>query len=261
MTVLALSVNHRSTAYMDLMLRSLITRHQQRDELQIVVLDSASPDLDLLSWTGDYGITIEPTGYGTNVPLNTHGEILRDAILKRPDADEYLLLDADAFFLSDDTIDTMRAELAADPTLFAVQAQQCDENGVVFEFRGEPLPERLVRVNFRNSIAEDWWTPADEFSFNYGDRLHPYCVLLRNSDGLQRAVELIGLSPAMTQCVRGALWWDTLGLFTQVMKTHGLSWRHSTARVGHFANVSWADEWAAEKAARRDALRATYPLA
>jgi hypothetical protein len=90
-----------------------------------------------------------------------------------------------------------------------------------------------------------------------GDRVHPFCTLLRNTPAVRRTVELIGLSPAMTQCVRGGRWWDTLGLFTQVMRTHGLDWRYSEQQAGHFGNVSWTTDWSVQKADRRDRLRAT----
>jgi len=196
------------------------------------------------------------------VPLNTHGEILRDLILSRPNADSYLLLDADAFFVDDGNIATMAAELAADPALFAVQARQCDEHGVVWQGTGDgyggPGWQRMIRMKYRDTPDQDWWDGADEFTFRIGDRANPFCLLLSNKLAVRRAVDVIGLSPAITQCVRGGQWWDTMGLLTQVMKTHGLSWRYSAANVGHFANVSWTNEWSVEKARRRDVLLSQY---
>jgi hypothetical protein len=50
----------------------------------------------------------------------------------------------------------------------------------------------------------------------------------------------------------------SLGLLTQVMKTHGRSWRRSTCQVLHFSSVSWTTDDAECKVARRDELLDHY---
>lgn len=75
---------------------------------------------------------------------------------------------------------------------------------------------------------------------------------------LRKTVETFGLSAGMVQSERTGRWWDTLGILTQVMATHGLDWKYSSQGVVHFGNVSWDDQWAAEKAAARDRLLAEY---
>ena len=72
-----------------------------------------------------------------------------------------------------------------------------------------------LRASYRDSPDEDWWSPADEFTFRIGDRLHPFCTLVRNDVVVRSSIELVG-------------------------------------------DVSWATEWAAEKAARRDTLLTRY---
>ena len=253
MDILAISVNHGTTAYVDLMITTLLEVDRSAG-VELLVLDNGSDDLAQLDWAVERGVTIESSGYGTERSVTTHGEILRDAVLAHPEPTAYLLLDADCFFVEPGTVDTMRAELSADDGLFAVQARQCDEDGTDLEQPFRPWT-REIEQRVRELPDGDWWDP-DRIPVTLGDRVHPFCTLIRNTPTVRRAVELIGLSPALTQCERGGRWWDTLGLFTQVMRTHGLDWTYSARSAGHFGNVSWSTEWSQRKAERRDRLRA-----
>lgn len=238
---------------MDLMIKSLLDVDQT--PVQLLVLDNGADDLSTLDWALARDVTITPSGYTVGSGgVTTHGEILRDAILAHPEPDAYLLLDADCFFLERGTVATMAAELESDPGLFAVQARQADEKGTDQEQPFMPWT-REIEERVRDLPDGQWWEPA-RFPVTLGDRAHPFCTILRNTPALRRAVDLIGLSPAMTQCERGGRWWDTLGLFTQVMRTHDLDWSYSTRQAGHFGSVSWTTEWSQIKAQRRDRLRA-----
>lgn len=253
MQILAISVNHGTTAYMNLMIKTLLDVDQT--PVHLLVLDNDADDLWTLDWAVARGVAIQPSGYTVRTGgVTTHGEILRDAILAHPEPDAYLLLDADCFFLQQGTVATMADELESDLCLFAVQARQADEHGTDLEQPFRPWT-REIEERVRELPDGSWWEPA-RFSVTFGDRAHPFCTILRNTPALRRAVDLIGLSPAMTQCEQGGRWWDTLGLFTQVMRTHGLDWRYSTRQAGHFGNVSWTTEWSQEKADRRDQLLA-----
>lgn len=237
---------------MDLMIKTLLDVDQT--PVRLLVLDNGADDLSTLDGAIARGVTIQSSGYTVRTGgVTTHGEILRDAILAHPEPDAYLLLDADCFFLHPGTISTMVSELESEPRLFAVQARQADENGTDLERPFTPWT-REIEERVRELPDETWWDPA-RFTVTLGDRAHPFCTLLRNSPALRRTTDLIGLSPAMTQCERGGRWWDTLGLFTQVMRTHDLDWRYSSRQVGHFGNVSWSTEWSQHKAERRDRLR------
>jgi hypothetical protein len=261
MQICLLTVNHGTSAYAELLLESLFHHHQQRDDLEVVVLDNASSELDRLEKFVSLGVDLQQSGYTTKNTLTTHGEILRDAILRRPDCDAYLFVDCDVAFVADDTIDSMADELEADPNAFAIQARWLTHDGseVALTSTESNRPSSLVRESVR-SLPDGSWTDLVEFpvELQLNDRVHPFCALLRNDEAFRLTVENLGLSPAMTQCERGGKWWDTLGLLTQVMKTHNRTFGMSRAGVIHFGNVSWDPQWAKEKAAARDALLANY---
>ncbi|MBO0885378.1 MAG: glycosyltransferase family 2 protein [Mycobacterium sp.] len=260
MRIQVVAVNHGTTAYADLLLRSLITHHPKRSELAILLLDNGSADLERLAWAQAFGVEIRQSGYTRDTQVTTHGEILRNAVLSHADCDAYLFVDVDVCFMADDTIGAMAAELATDNDLFAVQAVWSNENGEDYDSGdGSSANISRVRESVRFAGAADWPEPY-EFDTGYGDRVHPFCVLLRNDRVFRNAVEVTGLSPAQLQCERGALWFDTLGLLTQIMKTHGRTWRTSGQRVIHFGNVSWDTAWAENKAERRDALLDRYAV-
>ena len=63
----------------------------------------------------------------------------------------------------------------------------------------------------------------------------------------RRVAKEVGLSNAWVFAVKNGLCWDTLGLMTAVMKTHGLHYLMSSAMVFHFFGVSYTDEWLEEK--------------
>lgn len=256
MKLCVLTVNHGTTPYAELLLASLLHHHPDREDLDLVVLDNTSPDLERLSRFPS--VEVVQTGYTTAHTLTTHGEILRDAVLARPDYDAYLFVDCDVCFVAG-TIDTMVAELTADPDCFAVQARWITHQGDELHPTDNAPPVAYVRESIRNS-ADDAWPEPIEYSLEIqlNERVHPFCALVRNDATFRRTVEHVGLSPAAVQAERGGKWWDTLGLLTQVMKTHGKHWTLSEQGVVHFGNVSWSSDWAAEKAAARDRLLASY---
>lgn len=258
MLIQAIVVNHGTTRYVELLLASLLVHHADRSDLDILVLDNASPDVHQLGWAGDFGVEIMPSGYPSQSPINTHGEILRDAVLQRPDVDAYLFLDADVCFVADETIPTMAAELVADPQLFAVQAAWSTTGNDTFEI---PPRWREYDMFVRDSVKfneNDDWPPLREYVLRVTDRIWPFCTLVRNDAVFRRIVEVIGLSGAHNQALRGGRQWDTFGLLDAVMRTHGRRWQRSERRVIHFGNVSYQDDVANGKAARRDELLTNY---
>jgi hypothetical protein len=260
--ITVLAVNHGTTPYAELMLASLVHHHRDRRNLSVVVLDNQSPDIRSLDRFGEYGVQIEQSGYTVNHVVTTHGEILRAAVLARPDCEAYLFVDCDVCFRADGTIDAMAAELESDPALFAVQARWLHEDGSVYQPETpDPLPRAFVRESIRHSPDEPWPAALEyALELRVADRVHPFCTLIRNTPQFRLATEHLGLSPGRIESERGGRWWDTLGLLTQVMRTHGLSWRESEQGVLHFGNVSWDDRWAEEKARRRDELLAHYRI-
>lgn len=258
MRIQAIVVNHGTTRYVELLLASLLVHHPDRSDLDVLVLDNSSSDIRDLDWVQDYGVEIAPSGYPSESPINTHGEILRDAVLDRPDCDAYLFLDADVCFVADDTIQTMATELAADPILYAVQATWSTTGDDTFEI---PPRWREYDMFVRDSFKFDEngvWPPPREYVVKVTDRIWPFCTLVRNDAVFRRIVELIGLSGAHNQALRGGRQWDTFGLLDAVMQTHGRRWQRSTRRVIHFGNVSYQDDVANGKAQRRDELITHY---
>ncbi len=258
MRIQAVVVNHDTTKYVELLLASLLAHHPDRSGLDILVLDNASPDVRRLEWAKDYGVTIASSGYPPESPINTHGEILRDAVFDRPDCDGYLFLDADVCFVADNTINTMATELASCDDLFAVQAAWSITGDDTYD-----IPPRwreydmFVRDSFKFNVDAEW-PPLREYVVRVTDRIWPFCTLVRNDDVFRRTVELIGLSGAHNQALRGGRQWDTFGLLDAVMHTHGRRWQRSERRVIHFGNVSYQDDIANGKAAKRDELLTSY---
>jgi hypothetical protein len=101
MRVQVLCVNHGTTPYADLLLRSLVAHHPDRGQIDVLLLDSGSSDLERLDWATRHGVEVQPSGYGVEVQVTTHGEILRDAVLAKPDCDAYLMVDSDVCFVAD----------------------------------------------------------------------------------------------------------------------------------------------------------------
>lgn len=256
----AIAVNHGTTDYAELLIRSFVRHHPDRSGLRLLLLDNDSPGFERLEELAVDGVQLRRSGYGLEHQVVTHGEIVAAAILEHPDAEAYLLLDSDVCFRTDDTIGGLAAELASDPTVFGVQAQWLGADGSVF--RPEPssgFPRTRIRESVRPAGAGGWSEPYEfEVENRAADRIHPFCALLRNTEALRRTVELFGLSAGLVQSERTGRWWDTLGILTQVMATHGLGWKESLYGVVHFGNVSRDDQWAAEKAAARDRLLADY---
>lgn len=261
MRVQVVTVNHGTTPYADLLLRSLVAHHEDRSAIDVLLLNNG-PDDDLgrLDWSKQYGVRIRPSGYPLEAEVTTHGEVLRDAVLAEPDCDAYLFVDSDVCFTSDNTIGVMADELTADPELFAVQAMWGTAEGTEYDAAVSPID---ITSRIREAVLfpdQTEWPEPYEYETGYGDRVHPFCVLVRNDRAFRTTVEVLGLSPGGTQCVRGAVWFDTLGILTQVMKTHGKTWRKSSRSVLHFASVSWRSEQDALHAGHRDAMLEKYPL-
>jgi hypothetical protein len=258
--VQTITVNHGTTDYAELLLRSFIRHHPNRLELPFLLLDNDSPGFERLEKLATDGIEVRQSGYGLEHQLNTHGEILAAAVLDRPNCDAYLFVDSDVCFRADRTVDGMAAELAAEPGLFGIQGRWLRHDGG--EWAPDPGRPDVVSIaeSVRGAGDDEWPAPLtyDVLRHNDADRIHPFCAMIRNTPLFRRTVETLGLSPALVQSERSGHWWDTFGLMTQVMRINGLGWRRSSCGVVHFGSVSWDSAWAAEKAASRDRLLDEY---
>jgi hypothetical protein len=235
----AVAVNHNTSAYMELMARSLFARHPQDSGLHfsLHIFDNASQDdmTDIESYAESKGIPITQSGFTTQTRHNSHGEVLRRFVLENPETSHYLFLDSDVCFLEDLTLNCMLIELEIAPDAFGIGARM-SWDGV-------------------DEIPEDNWKANPDI---YQDRLHPCCALVKNTPVFRKVVEQVGLSCVQYLWADVEEYLDTFKLMTKVMKTHGLKHIISTKMVMHFFNVSYIWEPTQHlleaKAERRDQL-------
>jgi GT2 family glycosyltransferase len=230
----AVSVNHNTSAYMELMLRSLFACHPAGLPLSLTIYDNASQDdrTGLATYSAERGVPLVPSGFNTEEGNNSHGEILRRFVLTHPDCTHYLFLDADVVFLEPHTLGTMLEELERAPDAFAIGPR--------------------LSVDGRTEISME----ARRANPDICDaRLHPCCALVRNTPLFRRVVDLIGLSCVKYLWAEREEYLDTFKLMTRVMQTHEQRHIFSSAMVLHFFAVSypWDTEAANQiKARMRD---------
>lgn len=235
----AVSVNHNTSAYLELMVRSFFARHPQDSGLNfdLSIYDNASQDdlTDLEAYTESQGIPIIQSGFTTETEHNSHGEILRRFVLENPDPSHYLFLDSDVCFREDFTINAMLTELEGTPEAFGIGARM-SWDGV------EEIPQSAMKENPDIRDA----------------RLHPCCALVKNTPLFRKVVEEIGLSCVKYLWANAEEYLDTFKMMTKVMSTHGLKHIISSKMVLHFFCVSYVWEptkhWNEAKAKRRDDL-------
>jgi hypothetical protein len=237
----AVTVNHNTSRYMELMLRSLFARHPRDLNLSLTVFDNASTDdrSALIAYLQSRDLALAQTGFTTRSLNNSHGEILGRFVLAHPDCTHYLFLDSDVCFLEEDTLYTMLEELAADEQAFGI-GPRMSWDGIV------EIPAEARREN--PDICDL--------------RLHPCCALVKNTPLFRNVVEEIGLTSAKILWAEREEIADTFKLMTKVMRTHGLKHIFSSKMVLHFFCVSYIWEptrhWNEAKARRRDELLESY---
>jgi hypothetical protein len=214
----AISVNHNTSPYLELMLRSLAAHHGPDLDLAVTVVDNASEDdtTGLRAYAERMGIPIMPSGFTTTSQHNSHGEILRRFVLEHPDCSHYLFLDSDVCFITNDTLAVMREEVDAAPEAFGIGARM-SWDGIA------ELPQEVRAGN------------ADL----YEARLHPCCALIKNTELFRKVVREIGLSCARYLRAEREEYLDTCKLMTRVMRTHGLRHIISSQMVLHFFCTSY----------------------
>jgi hypothetical protein len=233
----AATVNHNTSPYMELMLRSLFARHPSGLNLSLTIFDNASQDdmTGLHSYAAMKEIPIIPSGHKTETINNSHGEILRRFVLENPEPKYYLFLDADICFLEHNTLNCMLDELEADSGAFGIHPRM-SWDGV------DEIPKQVIEDN----------------PDIYYARLHPCCALVKNTPLFRNVVEEVGLSCVKLLWADGEEYLDTFKLMTKAMKTHGMKHILSSRMVLHFFCVSYVWEatrhWDEAKAQRRDRL-------
>ena len=236
MSIAAVLVNHNTSAYAELAIRSLFVQNPDV-ELTLTVYDNASTDdrSGMLAAADRYHARVLSSGFSIGTPGNSHGEVLRQFTLDpaTTTADQLLFLDADVCFTRSGTIATLLRSLTSDPDAFGA--------GPRMSWDGETSTPARLNEN-----------PAV-----YRDRLHPCCALITNTPTFRAVVEQVGLSCARMLYADHDDFLDTFELMTRVMRTHGL--RHviaDDALIMHAFAVSYpsdSDPLLPEKEHRRDA--------
>lgn len=239
-SISAVTVNHNTSLYMELMLRSLFARHSDLS-LSLTVYDNASQDdtTKLSNFLATKDIPFVQSGFTTETKHNSHGEILRRFVLENPDCTHYLFLDADVCFIEDKTLTVMLKELEAQPDVFGIAP--------------------LMSWDGKTEILEATQQDNPEI---YEARLHPCCALVKNTPLFRTIVESVGLSTYQYLWAEGEEYLDTFKLMTRVMKTHGLRHIISSRMLIHFFAVSYtwqpSEHLREQKAEPRDTLLAQY---
>jgi hypothetical protein len=270
--VRAVIVNHNTSLFSELAVRSLIRSHEaDRGEidLDVTVVDNHSSDEHLgplRAACDELGASFELSRWPADDKLlNTHGDVLRDFVLADERADHFLFVDCDIDFEEAGAVSTMLDDLTSDEELWAVQARfrWTEENNgrdtSLDIWAGRPIDLRVGR-------AIDRWDDVTAFGGTIQRRCHPGATLIRNTDLFRGVAGIVGFSCAvrMSADPDHAGFLDTLGLASAAMGAHGYRYGLSRTTVHHFFMASYDDEHvAAREADARERLNrfATSPSA
>ena len=233
-SIAAVLVNHNTSAFAELAIRSLFVHNRDLD-VKLTVYDNGSTDdrVGLLAAADLYGAEVVQSGFPIGTPGNSHGEVLRKFVLDPAHrADQFLFLDADICFTHPGTISTLLDALTRQGDAFGVGPR----------------------------MSWDGVTPmSPELAANPGiylNRLHPCCALVSNTPTFRSVADHIGMSCAQLLYAEHDDFLDTFELMTRVMRTHQL--QHvivDDALIMHAFAVSYPDESSAlipQKEQRRD---------
>jgi hypothetical protein len=238
-SVSAVSVNHDTSRYLELMLRSLLARQPDRGWIDLTVYDNASTDdtAALRELARANGVRFLPSPVARPSKNNSHGDILAHHVRTVPECTHYLFLDADVAFVDPAPVSRMLAELESDPTLFGVGAR--------ISFDGVTEIPTSVRAD-NPDICDA--------------RLHPCCALVANTPLFREVVEAVGLGGYTRHHAERDEYLDTFKPMTLAMGLHRKRHRVCGPLVLHFFGVSYegSPEVKASKAAQRDELLARF---
>jgi hypothetical protein len=236
--IAAVTVNHNTSLYTELLLRSLFATHPPAAELglELTVLDNASEDdtATLRAYAATVGVPVRQSGFATHTERNSHGEVLRRFVLDHPQATHYLFLDTDTVF--------------AQPNAIGIMADELDA-----------APEEVFGAGPRMGYP---WMPGEEipaamFAAVYERRLHPFCALFRNTPLFRRVAAEIGFHPYRALLTEGDRYLDTGEMLSVAMRAFGYRALRADVLVGHCFAVSYdayGEGYLAHRAQRRDAL-------
>jgi hypothetical protein len=243
-SIYAVTVNHNTSPFVELMLRSLFHTNDLDDiDLQLFVLDNDSHDEglnQLKAYLARQGIPLIPTGFDSSFAPEKHPAAFDRFVAQRDGCSHYLFLDSDMWFVEDDTIPAMLSELLEAPSsVFANQAR-------IYGYYAHRVIEGRDGVPGVGDVDDypNWqvaWADS-QYTARLARRCSPVCSLVENSVAFRRVVETIGLGRAVTFEVGSAKYFDTFSLMTHVMATHGMRFIVSSKRVNHFTMTGYQPE-------------------
>jgi hypothetical protein len=248
--VRAIIVNHNTSLFAELALRSLMWTHTDDSSIDLLVsvVDNHSTDAELDQLKAaceehgaEFALSRWPVA---EKRLNTHGDVLRDFVLSHDEADRFLFVDSDIDFEEPATVSTLAADLEADDELWAVQArfrfseERDGPGGSLDIWAGRPIALKVGR-------AIDRWDDVNGFDGSIQRRCHPGATLCANTSLFRRVTEVIGFSTAVrlsADSEHGGFF-DTLGLASAAMAANGKRYGLSRATVHHFFMASYDDQY------------------
>ena len=247
--------NHNTSPFAELALRSLLATEREVP-LNVTVSDNQSIDEgvdDLKEAAAGLGAAFVQSRWpAAEAKVNSHGDAMRDFVLANPEAELFLMVDADIVFTHPGTVARMSRELSARPNAWAVQAAfhwAEEHRGPGASLNIGYGAERVLPIGASDGPRQ--------LEFHGKRRCHPGCTLIRNSDGLRRVAETIGFSCAHVLSADPEVggFHDTMGLASYAMATQGSEYFLSEARVVHYFNVSYDDDRELTKAKLADCRR------
>jgi glycosyltransferase involved in cell wall biosynthesis len=251
----AVIVNHNTSLFAELALRSLVASVDQGKDvcdLHITVVDNHSTDdtstlRDVIDATGaTFELSRWPAVEGGP---NTHGDVLRDFVLAHPGADYFLFVDSDIDWESPAAVQTMIAELDADPTRWAVQARFTSAEAKETDSSLDIWAGR----EFKTQLVDWSWDPDSKVPVEgtIHRRVHPGATLVRNTALFRGVADHVGFSSLVVIAADPEMggFHDTFGMASAVHRAAGFEYALSAVRVHHFFMASYdkvhvaAREW------------------
>ncbi len=237
----AVTVNHNTSHFVELMLRTLFMLHSAETfRLSVAVLDNASDDEQLPAlkkYLDAQNIPFQQTGFDATIAVEKHGLALEAFVQNNADATHFLFLDSDIWFIERDTIRTMFDELnAAGENVFANQARIAGYYADRIIEGRDGIPGAADEYAFVTTFDHR------EYVATKMTRCSPVCTLVKNTPLFRRLVETIGLTPAQRFQFRAAQYFDTFALMTHVMATHRQNFIVSSKTINHFTQATYMSE-------------------
>lgn len=216
----AVMVNHNASDFTELAVRSLLASHNPSLEMRLTVFDNASTDdtsaLEL--FLKSKNISFLQSGFDTNQPYCSHGEILQKFVAENQDCEYYLFLDHDVCFMEENVIHRLLKELdQAGNDVFGIGPRWADWSG-----------------------TKEWG--RTELAADRAKRIHPFCALIKNTDLFRKVTADFGFGQFNYEYANSLIRWETFELMTKVMYSHGLRYITSEALLMHLNGVSYSKE-------------------